>query len=464
MHGGDPESLARRVIELCADCDQCRSFMEDTSCLFFPRLYRLYDQEQEQGKPATSAELKQLLDLCNMCGLCTCFNVRADIRHAKDAFVARDGLRPATLRILEDVQLLGKACGAFPRLANGLLENKITASALKRLGGIHPERRLPRFPPKSFAAWARKRGLNEKPSAQGRKVAYFAGCTAKYFFPEVAKATVEVLEHNGVAVHCPELKCCGMPSLLEGDRAFTLKLASSNLERLDALIEDGYDIVCSCPSCGYTLKNLFSEGAYLSEEYRAALRSEQEAGTPRKRSPASTGSERNKPPMPMALILSGMLKDESYFAALDGVKRINVAAHTYDLGEYLQGLYRSGDLNRDLGPVPGRSAYYPPCHTKEQNMGQPWCELLDLIPGFSMDKIGGAFDCCGMSGIMGFKREFHDASLRMGDRLMEMIKAVRPERLLSDCLSCRMQFNQRLPYEVYHPVEILQESYESFRS
>jgi glycerol-3-phosphate dehydrogenase subunit C len=145
------------------------------------------------------------------------------------------------------------------------------------------------------------------------------------------------------------------------------------------------------------------------------------------------------------------------------VKRINVAAHTYDLGEYLQGLDRSGDLNRDLGAVTGRSAYFPPCHLKEQNMGQPWWELLDLIPGFSKEKIGDPFDCCGMSGIMGFKREFHDISLQMGARLMEKIQAARPERLLCDCLSCRMQFNQMLPYEVYHPVEILKESYESFR-
>ena len=42
---------------------------------------------------------------------------------------------------------------------------------------------------------------------------------------------------------------------------------------------------------------------------------------------------------------------------------------------------------------------------------------------------------------------------------MEKIREMRPDRLVTDCLSCRLQFNQLLPVEVVHPVEILRESY-----
>jgi glycerol-3-phosphate dehydrogenase subunit C len=145
------------------------------------------------------------------------------------------------------------------------------------------------------------------------------------------------------------------------------------------------------------------------------------------------------------------------------MKRIDVSSHTYDLAEYLLALKRAGELDQDLGPVRSRGAYFAPCHLKEQNIGQPWWELLGLVPELSMEKVGGAFDCCGMAGIMGFKREFHDASIAMSARLMERIRALGPERLLSDCLSCRMQFNQLLPYETRHPVEILSESYRASR-
>ena len=60
---------------------------------------------------------------------------------------------------------------------------------------------------------------------------------------------------------------------------------------------------------------------------------------------------------------------------------------------------------------------------------------------------------------MGFKREFHTPSIQLGARLMEKIKELNPERLVTDCLSCRLQFNQLTPYKVYHPIEILNESY-----
>ena len=63
---------------------------------------------------------------------------------------------------------------------------------------------------------------------------------------------------------------------------------------------------------------------------------------------------------------------------------------------------------------------------------------------------------------MGFKRDFHEVSVEMGSRLMKMIRAIDPEKLLSDCLSCRIQFNQLVPYKVFHPIEILSESYANF--
>ncbi len=47
----------------------------------------------------------------------------------------------------------------------------------------------------------------------------------------------------------------------------------------------------------------------------------------------------------------------------------------------------------------------------------------------------------------------------MGSRLMDEIREMDPERLVSDCLSCRIQFDQMVPYRVVHPIEILWESY-----
>ena len=92
-------------------------------------------------------------------------------------------------------------------------------------------------------------------------------------------------------------------------------------------------------------------------------------------------------------------------------------------------------------------------------IGEPYADLLSLVPEISMERIDGAFYCCEISGIMGFKCDFHEVSVEMGSRLMKKIRTIDPEQLVSDCLSCRLQFNQLLPYRVFHPIEILNESY-----
>jgi glycerol-3-phosphate dehydrogenase subunit C len=170
-------------------------------------------------------------------------------------------------------------------------------------------------------------------------------------------------------------------------------------------------------------------------------------------------SGQSQPQLPTKVIVSGLLQDEGYFASLDGVERIKVANHTYDLGEYLRILDRKGELDRGLGPLAGRMAYFAPCHLKEQDIGSPWLDLFGLVPNLSLEKVGGAFDCCGIAGIMGFKREFHGVSLEMGRRLMDKIRAVSPDKIVTDCLSCRIQFNQSLPQPVSHPIELLREAY-----
>jgi len=65
---------------------------------------------------------------------------------------------------------------------------------------------------------------------------------------------------------------------------------------------------------------------------------------------------------------------------------------------------------------------------------------------------------------MGFKEEFHHSSIKIASRLIAKIKGMDPEVLATDCLSCRIQFNQITPYKVLHPIEIIKQSYSGRRS
>lgn len=456
MEKNSPEKKARKVVDECADCDVCR-FLMDSDCLMFPELYRLYDREIETGVKISSEELRHLVDLCNFCALCPCPPVRAKLIEAKTRFIDRDGLKFG-VRTLEDVERAARLCGAFPQLANMLLRGKPTGVLIKKAAGIHPARQIPSFPEQSFPQWAKNKNLNTRPNkTETRKIAYFAGCTANYLFPEVPRAAVEVFQHNGLEVIYPDQKCCGMPSMLEGDRQLTLEFVRHNMDTLAEAVASGYDIVCSCPTCGFMLRNILKENAYYSSEYQASVAADSAyLKIPTSGESANPGGKKFN--VLKKSMFQDILKDEGYFSAIDPMKRILVAENTYDLGEYLTALHQSGELNTDFGDVPGRMVYYPPCHLREQNIGRPYQELLNLLPGIDLESVDGSLYCCGMAGIMGFKRDFHETSIHLGRRLMEKIKGLDPQWLVTDCLSCRLQFKQLLPYKVFHPIELIKEA------
>ena len=458
----DPEKAARAVLDLCTDCDTCRYIM-DTSCLFFPEMYRLFDKEVETGQKITSTELQNMIDLCNFCAQCPCTNIREGIIEAKTQFIQRDGLKFG-IRTIEDVEGIANLCGNFPRLTNFFIRTRPTSSLLKAAIGIHKSRMLPEFPREYFPAWAEKHMLTVKNrSNPKRKVAYFAGCAGKFLFPDVAKAVVDVFQKSGFEIYYPDQKCCGMPSLLEGDKGLTLKFALFNIDRLSEAVEEGYDIVCSCPTCGYMLKDILKERAYFSREYQEIV---DDADKKFFKIPIRQGV-RTLGERQYALldknIYGAILKDDGYYSSISPLKRIKVAENTYDVGEYLLHLHKQEELPSKFGPVPDRVVYYAPCHLREQKIGMPYIDLLKMIPGITIEAINGQFYCCGVSGIMGFKREFHDKSIQLGSTLMKQITDMNPDKLITDCLSCRMQFNHLLPYDVLHPIEILQKSYTNYR-
>ena len=450
-------------LQACRECDVCRDLMNDSPCLVFNEMYQLFDRESNNGEPITSEALQHLVELCNFCEICPCPNIRAAILAAKTEFKERFGLN-YRIRVLENVERMGRICGARPKMSNYLLENKVTGKWIKKIFGIHEQSKIPNFPDHPFHKWSRTRQIDKKSESRcKRKVAYFAGCTGSYLFPEVPKAVVEVLQCNGIDVFFPEQRCCGMPSLLEGDKKLTIAVVNFNVMHLSELVEEGYDIVCSCPTCGYVFKHLIREGAVYAADYQAAVQKPQEESSQALLSVSpERGSDLRRKPFASGFA-NNLFKDDQYFSPISGLKRIMVSDHTYDLGEYLRNLLVGGELHTAFSPIDGETAYYPPCHLREQKIGTPYLDLLGLVPGLSVAPITGDFHCCGNAGIMGFKSEFHRNALKIGSRLRARIKQLAPERLMTDCLSCRMQFNQTMPYPVAHPIEILRASYARHR-
>lgn len=456
--GDTSEDRIRRVFDACSDCEVCREIMED-SCLLLAEIFRLQDRERETGQKPEPPELLELIDRCNLCGLCPCPDIRGDIMAAKSLRTEREGLPPG-VRLMQDVDRLGKICGAFPRVNGFLTENRLAQGLLKQLLGVHEDRRLPVFSGTSFAERAAPyRSRNNAANGAKLKVAYFVGCTARNLFPEVALAGIRVLEANGIGVYVPDQRCCGMPTLLEGDRKKTFGLIRFNLTRLLECVEDGFTIVCSCPTCGYMIKQLLLQGACFAPAYQEAIGADPQMIQIPETGGATDRRRQGFIYLPKS-IYGNVLKDDGYFSSIDPLARIRAAENTYDLGEYLLTLRNSGRFQTPVGTISDRLVYYSPCHLREQKIGTPFPELIDGMPGVDMAVISGSLYCCGMSGIMGFKRKFHDASLRLGRPLVDRIRSLAPERVVTDCLSCRLQFHQQIASPVSHPVEVLHALYE----
>src|SRR5262249_31123304 len=117
----------------------------------------------------------------------------------------------------------------------------------KRLAGIAPERKVPRFAPRTFKEWFQRRGTRN----QGKpEVILWADTFNNYFHPEVAAAATEVLEDAGFRVVVPRAAlCCARPLYDYGFLDQADELIGGILTHLKPSIEAGTPVVALEPSC-----------------------------------------------------------------------------------------------------------------------------------------------------------------------------------------------------------------------
>ncbi len=438
----------RSAVEYCADCTSCMDLMEG-ECRFFAELFPL---EWIRGQePISEATVRRLAETCTYCGLCPCPEIPARLTEGKSAYVEEEGL-PLSARLLTDVPRLARLCGTFPRVYEALQSSKQVQPLLRKLSRVHPDRTFPRFAKESFFTWAARTGRTRR--GEGRRhAAYFAGCTVGYLFPEVGRAVVAVLERNGVPVYVPPQECCGMPFLVEGDQRRALTRAESNVKQLLGVRRAGDDIVSSCPTCGFFLKVLLKENAYYSDAYQRSVDAgDDEIKIPSREGGAGSFAVMSRP------TYSDVLKDDGALSSIPALERIEVAENVLDTGDYLALLLAQGRLDTRFAPIAERIAYFPPCHQRTQEKARPYADLLRLIPELSVQVVGEDA-CCGMGGSVGFKADVHEASLEVGRPLFESLQKLAPDAIVTECLSCRLQFNHALQFPVLHPMEILARAY-----
>jgi len=109
---------------------------------------------------------------------------------------------------------------------------------------------------------------------------------------------------------------------------------------------------------------------------------------------------------------------------------LSVAAAMFDPFEYFVARERDGLLERRFSRGLGKVSYHVPCHARVQNIGQKTREVLEWVPGTTVNTVER---CSGHDGTWGVKREFFADSMKIGKPVFARMNDTAPDYLSSDC-------------------------------
>ena len=212
-------------------------------------------------------------------------------------------------------------------------------------------------------------------------VLYFAGCSASYRQPEIARNASNVLRRSDVQFTVlQDEKCCGLPQMWNGEAKLGEKLVSSNVA---AIRETGAKkVVTTCPGCYMALKSDY---------------------------PEITGKD-------LGFEISHM-------------------------SEFLAELVDSGKL--EFGALDKRVTYHDPCHLgRYSKIYDEPRKIIEAIPGVELLEMKRNREnalCCG-SGIV-VAPTFPKLSLSITERRIIEAKETGAEMIVTSCPSCVSQLS-----------------------
>jgi glycolate oxidase iron-sulfur subunit len=251
--------------------------------------------------------------------------------------------------------------------------------------------------------------LGEVFPAEGERrgrVALLIGCIGSVAFAELNRATIRVLNRNGVEVHIPtHQSCCGALHLHAGMLGGARRQARHNI---DAMIGGEFDaIVTNAAGCGSTMK-----------EYAA------------------------------------LLQEDPVYAA----KAAEFTAKVRDVNEYLAEL----GLLKPKHELAVRVTYQDPCHLAHaQGVRAAPRQLLKHV-GATLVESPRPDTCCGSAGVYNVIE--NEISMKILDEKMGFVSSISPEIIATANVGCMLQFRagvQRagMKARVAHVIELLDEAY-----
>ncbi|WP_336330094.1 LUD domain-containing protein [Haloarcula sp. CGMCC 1.2071] len=310
---------------------------------------------------------------------------------------ADDGA-PLQKRFFGNFETVAKLGSATAPVSNWLADTTVARQAMDRILGIDPRRDLPTFERETLVDWAAAR--DSKVTDPERRAVLYPDLYTNHVQVERGKAAVKVLESLGVDVVVPPAPSSGRAPLSQGMVATATDHAERVTETLEPHIEDGRDVVVIEPS----------DHAMFTREYERLL-------------------------------------DESAFT--------DIAENSYEVFEYVFGLLDNGGSVDSLSTVTGAEIAYH-SHCQQRTLGLE-AHTVAVLEECGYDVVTSDVECCGMAGSFGYKSDYYELSMDVGDRLRTQLRddGVQDRPVVASGTSCLEQIDALLERQPRHPIELL---------
>jgi len=308
------------------------------------------------------------------------------------------GGTPLRKRFFGNFETLAKVGSATAPASNWLAETDVSRALMERVLGVDARRDLPEFRRETLVKWfASRESTVEDPV---RRAVVYPDLYTNHVLVERGKAAVRALEALGVDVVVPDAPASGRAPFSQG----MIETAADSAERVHAAlaphVEAGRDVVVIEPS----------DHAMFRREYERLL-------------PADDHE--------------------------------TLAENSYEVMEYAFGLLENGADADVLLPAAGeRVAYHSHCQQRTLGLEAHTVAVLEEL---GYDVVTSDVECCGMAGSFGYKTDYYDVSVDVGERLREQFTdgETRDRTVVASGTSCQEQLGDLLDRSNRHPVELL---------
>ncbi|MXV60563.1 4Fe-4S dicluster domain-containing protein [Natronorubrum sp. JWXQ-INN-674] len=307
---------------------------------------------------------------------------------------------PLQKRFFGNFETVAKLGSATAPVSNWLAGTTVSRQFMARFLEVDPRRELPTFERETLVDWfADRESTVVDPE---RRAVLYPDLYTNHVQVDRGKAAVRVLEALGVDVVIPQVPSSGRAPISQGMVATAADHAERVADTLAPHVADGRDIVVVEPS----------DYAMFQREYERFV-------------------------------------DEERFTAL--------ADGSYEILEYVYGLLENGsDVSALATTEDGAVAYHSHCQQRTLGLEAYTVAVLEEC---GYDVATSDVECCGMAGSFGYKSDYYELSMDVGDRLRKQLQVdgVRERPVVASGTSCLEQIDALLERQPRHPIELLAE-------